>query len=81
MAMRGIGVALLIYYMVSAIRSDDFSAGNIGQLAVVAVMAVLAVAIIALTAAELIKKLKAGAFSPKYYSGEENSETREDDGA
>jgi hypothetical protein len=66
-AVRLIGGAMLIYFIVSSLRSDEFSAGNAWQLAIVAVMAVWAAVIIALTVVELIKKLKAGAYLKEYY--------------
>lgn len=65
--MRLIGVALLIYFIVNSIRSDEFSAGNIVQLVIVTVMAIWAAVIIGLTVAELVINLKNGAYAKRYY--------------
>ena len=75
---RIVGCGFLIYIMKQLITSEEFNTKELWKVALVVLLGLAAVFIIVITAIELIRNIKKGAYSAKYYEPAEAPEENED---
>ena len=71
---RVVGCGFLIYTIMQLIRSEEFNSGEFWPIVLVAFLGLSGLLIIVLTIIELIRNIKRGAYSAKFYGTEETSE-------
>jgi len=71
---RIIGCGFLVYIIRELLTSEDFSTSNFWMVALVAFMGLAGFVIIVLTIIELIRNIKNGVYTAKYYDTAESEE-------
>lgn len=65
------GCALLVYFIVQMVRSEEFNSENTWMILVIVLFCICAAAISVVTIRELIRNYKAGVYSANFYANEE----------